>query len=115
MTIKELFAYTEEQFPSQYPSDIKLQWVNQLEKEIADYLELFDEVEFHPHEDILEETLIDEPDVYALYIGARTDFANAEYGRYNNKVVQFNTFFDEWKARYIRKNRPHIKPRYIRI
>lgn len=115
MTIKELFAYTEEQYPSQYPVDIKLQWVNQLEKEIADFLEMFGEVEFQPHTDISEDPLIDEPDIYALYIGARTDFCNAEYGRYNNKVVQFNTFFDEWKARYMRHNKATLGTRYIKI
>lgn len=115
MTINELFDYTEEQFPNQYPSNLKLEWVNSLEKEIFDYLESFDdEIEFTKHTSLTEELQIDEPDIYALYVAARADFANGEYARYNNKVAQFNAFFDNWKGSYIRKHRP-LGKRYIRI
>ena len=103
-------------FPCQYSTNIKMVWVNQLEKDIYDYLTEFDG-ELDPleaHENLADETLIDEPDIYALYISARADFANAEYARYNNKVAQFNTFFDEWKARYARTHKSHGK-RYISI
>lgn len=116
MTINELFTYTEEMFPCQYSSNLKLIWVNQLEKDIYDFLEGYD-VELdplEPHTALTEDLLIDEPDIYALYISARADFANAEYARYNNKVAQFNTFFDEWKARFARVNKSS-GIRYIRI
>ena len=115
MTIKDVFEYTEEMFPSQYPTDVKLMWVNQLEKEISDFLELFGEMETYPHTNTMDELLIEEPDLYALYIGARTDFANAEYGRYNNKVAQFNAFMAEWQARYMRHNKPTGAVRYIKL
>ena len=116
MTINELFAYTEEMFPCQYSSSLKLKWVNQLEKDIYDFLTGFegDLDDLEPHTALTEDLQIDEPDIYALYISARADFSNAEYARYNNKVAQFNTFFDEWKARYIRTHRTSGK-RYIRI
>ena len=115
MTISELFTYTEDQFPSQYPNSLKLIWVNQLEKEITDYLLHFDEdAEAPVHTELTDDLQIDEPDIYALYIAARVDFANGEYARYNNKVAQFNTFFDDWKGRYIRNNAP-LGDKCIRI
>lgn len=103
-------------FPDQYSPDLKLVWVNQLEKEIYDFLKQYEgnTEEPSPHTDLSEDTLIDEPDVYALYVSARADFANAEYARYNNKVAQFNAFFEEWKSRYTRSHRT-IGRRYIRI
>lgn len=115
MTIQELFDYTEDQFPSQYPDELKLIWVNQLEKEISDYLSRFDaEIEPVVHEELTEELQIDEPDIYALYVSARSDFANAEYTRYNNKVAMFNQFFEDWKGRYLRNNQT-LGVRYIKI
>ena len=116
MIISDLFNYTEEMFPCQYSNNLKLVWVNQLEKEIYDYLTQFEGEldDLEPHENLADETLIDEPDIYALYISARADFSNAEYARYNNKVAQFNTFFDEWKGRYARSHKS-LGGRYIRI
>lgn len=115
MTINDVFEYTEKMYPCQYESDVKLMWVNQLEKEIADFLKLFGEVETYPHTVTTDEILIEEPDIYALYIGARADFANGEYARYNNKVAQFNAFMEEWQARYMRDHKPEGKVRYIKI
>ena len=116
MIISDLFNYTEEMFPCQYSNNLKLVWVNQLEKEIYDFITQFEGEldDLTPHENLADETLIDEPDIYALYISARADFANAEYARYNNKVAQFNTFFEDWKSRYLRSHRA-TGTRYIRI
>ena len=115
MTINELFDYTDEQFPNQYSSPLKMEWINTLEKEIFDYLGMFDdEIEFTKHTSVTETLQIDEPDIYALYIAARADFANGEYARYNNKVAQFNAFFDDWKSKYLRHHQP-LGKRYIRI
>ena len=103
-------------FPNQYSNNLKLTWINQLEKEIYDFLSQFEGEWDEPteHSLLTDDLMIDEPDIYALYIGARADFANAEYARYNNKVAQFNTFFEEWKARFLR-NHKTIGRRYIRI
>lgn len=115
MTIKEVFDYTEQQFPDQYPNHLKMIWLNQVEKEIFDYLEMFhDDIEFVGHTDETEDLLISEPDIYALYLSARADFANGEYARYNNKVMQFNTFLDDWKGRYLRHHKP-LGAKYIKI
>jgi len=118
MTVNELLTYQESVYPSQYPNATKIIWLNTVEKQIHDYLSQFDAdiEEFEPHttQDLTEDLLIDEPDVYANYLGAMIDFSNGEYNRYNNKVAMYNTMMSDWQAMYIRTHSP-INDKFIGI
>lgn len=44
--------------------------------------------------------------LYAPYIEAKVDFANGEYGRYENSMAMFEKFFTEYAAHYAQTYRP---------
>ena len=118
MTLGELFEYQEEVYPSQYSKSVKLVWVNKLEHEIIAFLKLFDEEPTFEDYTIDTpddtETLLDEMDMYALYISAKSDFANGEYARFNNKLAQVNALFDDYKRRYA-QNHETVGVKYIYV
>ena len=54
------------------------------------------------------ELLIPAPydEVYILWLEARIDHANNEYGKYNNSSVMFNNAYSEYMRYYNRNNLP---------
>ena len=54
-------------------------------------------------------------DVYLNYAAAKIDYANREYGRYNNAVAMYQAAFEEFAAYWKRTHRqkPMGKMRYF--
>lgn len=88
--------------PNSYDQQQKIKWLNTLDgiikKEIIDKHEGGEEVEFNGYTDETNPTtelLVPAPydDIYIRYLEMQIDYANGEYGKYNNsKVVYNNTY-----------------------
>lgn len=53
-------------------------------------------------------------EVYLRWLEAQIDYANGEYGKYNNSMDMFNTSFDAYAKHYARNNLPVSHgPRFI--
>ena len=48
-------------------------------------------------------------DVYIRWLETRIDYANGEYGKYNNSMVAYNDFYDSFKNHYNRNHMPKGK------
>jgi hypothetical protein len=90
-----------------YSEEDKLRWINELDGMVQKLVFQSDEIkEYSYPEDMDKELLIDAPfdNVYALYLEAKIDFYNKEYGNYNNSAMAFEALFSEYKKDYIRKH-----------
>ncbi|MCH5325529.1 MAG: hypothetical protein J1E39_10005 [Eubacterium sp.] len=105
MTIKQAIDIVDAIKPNQYSRTVKAQWARNIERRVHNEIYLN-----HEHEDI-EFTLPTEEDgeeyalfapapydeLYLLYLAAQIDSANAEYGRYNNTVRQFDSVYRDFE------------------
>jgi hypothetical protein len=119
--------------PNSYSEEDKMGWINELdgmvkrlvfqwdegyiaelktkrdfgqitEEEYNDLIEKAKPYEYP--KDMNKELLIPFPfdDTYALYLEAKIDYYNREYGNYNNSAMMFETQFNEYKKAYIREH-----------
>ena len=116
MTIRELFDYLQEVKPHQYEEHILMQWLNVLEKRICEFYAEFEdnEVEYIEHTDVEESLLVDELELYAIWLAAKIDFHNYEYTYYNNDVLVFNELWEEFQSRHGRTH-TSLMPKYLKI
>jgi hypothetical protein len=120
--------------PNIYTEEDKLEWIDELEgmtkrlvfqwddiyiKEVEaqlkdgkitqeEYDAIMDKVRQYSYpEDMDRELLIPAPfdDVYGLYVEAKIDYYNKEYGNYNNSALVFDERYTEYKKAYIREHR----------
>lgn len=120
--------------PNSYSEEDKLGWINELEgmvkrlvfqwdekylKEIETQYENGDISEEEYNEiirktkplvcpdDLETELLVPDPfeDIYTLFLEAKIDYYNREYGNYNNSAMMFEAQYNEFKKDYIRHNR----------
>ena len=115
MTIIEAINYIDVLKPNTYSQTEKVRWLSRLDgrvkKEIIDTHEVGEDVVFSEYTD---ETpldtvlLIPHPydEVYALWLEAQIDYANAEYARYNNSISMFNTSYAAFENYYNRNHMP---------
>lgn len=134
MTPNKAIEIIDRLIPNTYEDEDKLRWIDELDgmvkrlvfqwdekylKELEaqhesgqltdeQYQEMLDKTKPYSYpEDMDTELLIPHPfeDVYTLFLEAKIDYYNREYGNYNNSVLRFETMFDEYKKAYIREHR----------
>lgn len=94
------------QWDEKYLAEIKTQYENKVITE-EKYNALIEKTKPYSYpNDMDKELLISDPfdGVYALYLEAKIDFYNKEYGNYNNSAMAFEALFSEYKKDYIRKH-----------
>ena len=101
-----------------YSREDKIQWLSRLDSmvkvEIIDTHESDVPVEFEgytaatPHNTVL---LVPAPhdEVYLRWLEAQIDYANGEYGKYNNSITMFNTVYSAYANYYNRTHMPKGK------
>ena len=100
-----------------YSQSDKVRWLSTLDsmvkRHVIDTHEGGEEVDFTGYDDktdVNTELLIPAPydDAYLHWLESKIDYHNGEYGRYNNALDMFSTFYDGYKADY---NRTHMPKR----
>lgn len=94
--------------PNSYSEEDKLGWINELDGMVQRLVFQSDTVKEYVYPNDLEtELLVPAPydDVYTLFLEAKIDYYNREYGNYNNSAMMFEAQYNEFKKDYIRHNR----------
>ena len=98
-----------------YTQGDKIRWLSSLDwmvkKQVIDCHEGGDQVSFDGyHEDTKVDTVLLIPapydEAYLRWLEAQIDYANGEYGKYNNAMAMFNTVFNEFAKYYARNHTP---------
>ena len=114
MTIMEAIHRIGAVKPNGYDQSQKIKWLNALDgiikKEIIDTHEGGDEIQFNGYTDesnLLTELLVPAPydDIYIRYLEMQIDYANGEYGKYNNSKTMYNEAYSAFQRHY---NRTHV-------
>ena len=133
MTPNKAIEIVDKLKPNSYSEEDKLRWINELDgmvkrlvfqwdekyfqeleeryksEELTEeqYKELLDKAKSYSYpEDMDKELLIPAPfdDTYTLFLEAKIDYYNREYGNYNNSAIMFETQYNEYKKAYIREH-----------
>lgn len=101
--------------PNNYTEEDKVIWLSRLDemvkKEIIDTHKGGEEIEFTGYDETTDrqtELLVPSPydEIYPRWLEAQIDYANAEYGRFNNSMTMFNASFGGFANYYNRKHLP---------
>lgn len=114
MTIMGAINHLDAVKPNGYKQTEKIKWLSTLDgiikAEIIDTHEGADKVTFTGYtEKSLGETLLVKPpydDIYIKWLEAQIDYANGEYGKYNNSITLYNTAYDAFAKYYNRTHMP---------
>ena len=115
MTIIEAINKTDVLKPNNYTQTDKVKWLSSLDgiikKEIIDTHEGGADVNFSGYDDntpIEQELLVPFPydDIYIKWLESQIDYNNAEYGKYNNSSMAYNTAYSAFERYYNRHNMP---------
>ena len=118
MTILEAVHKIDTVKPNSYTQPEKIKWLSTLDgiikSEIIDTHEGGENVVF---EGYFDDTDLDTPllvsapydDVYIRWLEARIDYANGEYGKYNNSLTAYSNAYDSYANYYNRKHMPKGK------
>ena len=96
---------TDDLRPNQFPVELKLRWLNDLDHKI--FLELhkshegFADKSFEEYEDIGSKLLVPLPfatELYGFYLQSCMDRENGETGRYNQSAALYNAALDSYRA-----------------
>lgn len=105
----------------QYPTDMLVTWLSNLDQQI--YRDLIkghvldvEEPERYDAEDLSTELLVPDPytEMYVKYLCMQVDYYNNEIDRYNNSNAAFTQALDNYGAWLNRTHRPE-QPSYVRI
>ena len=123
MTILEAINRVDTTKPNSYTQTEKVDWLSTLDgiikKEIIDTHEGGEAIVFEgytPDTSLDTELLVPAPydDIYIRWLESRIDYANSEYGKYNNSATAYNTAFEAYLLYYNRNNMPkHTTKRFI--
>ena len=114
MTIMEAIYRADAQKPNVYSQEEKIRWLSALDgivkKEIIDTHEGGEGVSFNGYNtltDLNTELLIPAPfdEVYIHWLEMHIDYANAEFGKYNNSMSMYTTAYSAFERYY---NRTHL-------
>lgn len=116
MKLDKLLQRIDQQKPNAYTRQEKIAWVNSLEGMVKVKIidtheqEEGEEIELHEYtdDDGDAELLVPAPydDIYLYWLEAKIDYANAEYGKYNNSMAMYNNLWSEYSRDYNRKHLP---------
>lgn len=123
MTLGQLIAEIETIKPHEFPKETVTRWITEVEsaavEQIFNHAEGTD-IQFERYDyelDHEKEMQIPDrfADVYLNYAAAKIDYANREYGGYNNAVAMYQAAFEELAAYWKRTHRqkPMGKMRYF--
>ena len=107
MTIQDLINSVDELMPNSYTENTKLKWVNELEGRVQADVFLLAPEEFK-QSTLDDELLIEYPHdkLYEPYLIAKIQFADGEYGNYQNSMQMFNSFWAEFVCWFARTYKP---------
>lgn len=114
MTLDKLLTRIDQQKPNAYTRQEKIDWVNQLDgmikTKIIDTHEGADDVYFREYTDDSGSTelLVPAPfdRIYLYWLEANIDYANQEFGKYNNSMAMYNEMWSEYSRWYNRQHMP---------
>ena len=115
MTIIEAINRVDTIKPNSYGQPEKIRWLSELDgiikNEIFDTHEGGKNISYSGYtEDTALDTLLLVPapydDIYIHYMEMRIDYANNEYGKYNNSMVMYNTAYSAFERYYNRNHMP---------
>ena len=120
MTIIEAINRADRFKPNTYSQQDKVRWLSNIDgvvkNEIIDTHEGGENVKFEGYNDetlLTTELLIPAPydEVYVRYLEMQIDYANGEYGKYNNSAAGYNTAFSDYEKYYNREHKPKSRGR----
>lgn len=117
MTIMEAINHIDAVKPNGYSQVEKIKWLSTMDgmvkAEIIDTHEGASEaskafVGYDANTPLTQELLIPHPhdDVYIKWLEAQIDYANGEYGKYNNSMTMANTAYSAFERYYNRTHMP---------
>ena len=115
MKIMEVLYRIDSVKPNSYSQSEKIKWLSSLDgivkKEIIDTHEDREDVSFEGYtenSDLSIVLLVPAPydDIYLRWLEAQIDYANGEYGKYNNSIALFNTAYTAFANHYNRTHMP---------
>ena len=118
MKILEAITKIDTLKPNSYTQTEKVKWLSTLDgtikNEIIDTHEGGEGIVFNGYDDetsLETELLVPSPycDVYLRYLEAQIDYANAEYGKYNNAMAMYNSAYSDFERYYNRTHMPKGK------
>ena len=101
--------------PNNYTQEEKIRWLSNLDgiikREIIDTHEGAEAVTFEGYNEEIElDTVLLVPapydDIYVKWLEAQIDYANGEYGKYNNSISMYNAAYDAFSKYYNRTHMP---------
>lgn len=108
MKIREIIKHVDENKPNAFSEEQKVKWIAELDGNVAANVMLLNIAEIQQLNYKCPESLDAEPlvafphdAIYALWLGAKIDFANGEYDLYANSMEMFNAMlgsFIRWFA-----------------
>ena len=118
MTIIGVINHVDKVKPNVYSQTEKIKWLSTLDgtvkTEIIDTHEGGEGITFKGYTentDMNTELLVPHPydEVYIRWLEAQIDYANGEYGKYNNSITMYNTAFMAYERYYNRTHKPISK------
>ena len=117
MTIIEAINRIDTLKPNRYELSDKVRWLSTIDgvikAEIIDTHEGGENIEFkgYREDELYTKLIADAPydDIYVKWLEAQIDYANGEYGKYNNSITTFNAAFDSYSRFYNRTHMPKQK------
>ncbi len=115
MTIIEAINKIDILKPNNYSQPEKIKWLSNLDgiikKEIIDTHEGGSDIQFEGYTDetsLETKLLVPSPydDIYVKWLESQIDYANAEYGKYNNSSTAYNTAYSSFERYYNRTHMP---------
>ena len=115
MTITGAITHIDAVKPNAYSQDEKVRWLSTLDgvikAEIIDTHEGADGVAFQAYDEttpLTQVLLVPHPydDVYIKWLEAQIDYANGEYGKYNNSITMYNAAYTSFAKHYNRTHKP---------
>jgi hypothetical protein len=100
--------------PNSYGQREKIRWLSNLDglikREIIDKYEGSDKIAMPEYNDnmLMTKLLVPAPydDVYIKWLESQIDYANGEYGKYNNAAMSFNEAYQRFARAYNREHKP---------
>lgn len=117
MTIIEAIAKINNIKPNSFTQDQKIGWLSTLDgmikRFVIDTHEGGEDIIFNGYDadSINTELLVPAPfdGIYMRWLEAQMDYANGEYGKYNNAIITYNTEYEAFANYYNRTHMPKAK------
>lgn len=103
-TIKQIIERADRQKPNDFPMEVKLGWISELDGRLGLSVCMMDiaqvqELDYKYPDCLDHEPLVPFPhdSIYDHWLFAMIDYANGEYDKYQNSMEQYNAHYDSFK------------------